>query len=87
MNYATRVLVFRLTMFAILGVAQGYLFIRIREVLKRTARPESQKTVAAWLIGIAIGLLYLLNAYIVVRQLTWVDPPLLAQRAQPVFNA
>jgi len=79
MSYEARVLVFRLTLFAILGIAQGYLFVRLREALHRTARPAWLKVMAIWFIGTLIGLLYLLNAYIVVRQLTWVDPPLLAQ--------
>jgi len=79
MSYHARVLLFRLTLFAILGLAQGYLFIRLRGAVRRTDWSAGLKATLVWLTLIVIAHLYLLNAYIVVCKLTWVDPPLLAQ--------
>lgn len=79
MIFGTRFLIFRLIVFAILALAQGYLFARIRHVIRATRRSDRFKSWAICFVGTTIGLLFLLNAYIVLRHIPWVDPPMVAQ--------
>ncbi len=79
MMVGTRFLVFRLITFAILALAQGYLFVRIRRAIRSSRRSDRVKSRAISLVGATIGLLFVLNAYVVFRHLPWVDPPILAQ--------
>ncbi|MEK6718913.1 MAG: metallophosphoesterase, partial [candidate division NC10 bacterium] len=79
MVFGTRFLIFRLIAFAILALAQGYLFARIRHVIRASRRSDRFKSWAICFVGTTIGLLFLLNAYIVLRHIPWVDPPMVAQ--------
>ena len=59
-----------------LGVlSQIYLFVRIRQTIKSSRRSNRFKFQAIWLAGIAIGLLFVLNGYILMRPISWIDPP------------
>ncbi|MFB3817983.1 MAG: metallophosphoesterase [Candidatus Methylomirabilales bacterium] len=73
------VLPFRIVLFGVLAIAQAYLFLRLREAVRRSAWPRWLQTMAVAAIGTLVGACYLLNIYIVVRRLPWVDPPFLAQ--------
>jgi len=73
------VLPFRLVVFSLLAIAQAYLFVRIRGAIRGTAWPAWGQRAAVGGVALAIGLFYLLNIFIIVRRLPWVDPPLLAQ--------
>lgn len=73
------VLPFRIVVFSVLAAAQGYLFLRLREAIRRSAWPGWMQTAAVAGVGTLLGICYVLNIYIVVRRLPWVDPPFLAQ--------
>lgn len=79
MMFGTRFLIFRLIVFAILALAQGYLLARIRQVIRASRRPDRFKFRAILLVGATMGLLFVLNAFIVFRHIPWVDPPVMAQ--------
>ena len=79
MVFGTRFLIFRLIAFAILALAQGYLFARIRQVIRASRRSDRFTSRAIWLVGVTMGLLFVLNAFIVFRHIPWVDPPMVAQ--------
>jgi predicted MPP superfamily phosphohydrolase len=79
MIFGTRFLIFRLIAFAILALAQGYLFARIRQAIRSSRQSERFKSRAILLVGTTIGLLFVLNASIVFRHIPWADPPVVAQ--------
>ncbi len=79
MMFGTRFLILRLVTFAILALAQGYLFARIRRAIRSSRRSDRVKSRAISLVGTTIGLLFILNAYVVFRHIPWVDPPIVAQ--------
>jgi predicted MPP superfamily phosphohydrolase len=63
---------------AILSVAilaQVYLFVRIRNAILSSHRSVAVKTWTVRLAGVALGLLFLLNGYILFKPIPWVDPP------------
>ncbi|MFI5342551.1 MAG: metallophosphoesterase, partial [Candidatus Methylomirabilales bacterium] len=79
MPLGTRVVLLRLVIFAVLGLAQAYLFTSIRRAIRTSHRSPGVQTAMIWLIGAIIGFMYCLNNYIVLFHLPWVDPPLVAQ--------
>ncbi len=79
MIFGIRFLVFRLVIFTIAALAQGYLFLRVRNAIRSSRHSERFKTRAVILLGAVLLALFLVNAYIMIRRLPWVDPPALAQ--------
>jgi predicted MPP superfamily phosphohydrolase len=72
-------LLFRLVLFSLLAVAQGYLFVRLRHAIRASRWPAWAKPTAVIVVGAVIALCYALNTIIVVQRLPWVDPPFLAR--------
>ena len=70
---------FRLTIILLTFLSQVYLFVRIRQFIHSLSRSESFKSRAILLIGAGIGLLFVLNGYILFRPILWVNPPMVAQ--------
>lgn len=79
MLFGTHILLFRLIVFGILALAQGYLFVRIRQVIRASRRPAQFTFRVTCLVGATMGLLFVLNAFLVFRHFPWVDPPMVAQ--------
>ena len=79
MPFGTRVVILRLAIFLGVGLAQTYLFTGIRRAIRGSRLSERSRCGTLWLIGAVIGIMYVLNAYIVIRHLPWVDPPFFAQ--------
>lgn len=79
MPFGTRVVLLRLVIFVIVGLAQAYLFTGIRHAIRASRWSARAQSAMVWLIGASIGFLYILNNYIVLFHLPWVDPPLVAQ--------
>lgn len=79
MIFGTRFLIFRLTIFTIAAIAQGYLFVQIRQAIRSSRGSDRFKSRAVRLVGAVIVALFCLNAYIMVTRMPWVDPPVLAQ--------
>lgn len=75
MQFAT----LRLTILTLTVLAQLYLFVRIRHFIRSLGRSERFKSRAVRLVGAGIGLLFVLNGYILFRPIPWVDPPMAAQ--------
>jgi predicted MPP superfamily phosphohydrolase len=72
-------LLFRLVLFSALAVAQGYLFLRLREAIRATRWPAWTKRCGVLVLGLSMALGYVVNTVIVVQRLPWVDPPYLAR--------
>ncbi|HSB77387.1 MAG TPA: metallophosphoesterase [Candidatus Methylomirabilis sp.] len=79
MPFGFRVVIFRLAIFVIVGLAQVYLFTGIRRAIRASKQSPRSQAAMIWLCGSVIGLMYVLNAYIVLWHLPWVDLPLVAQ--------
>jgi len=71
--------IIRLIIITLPVLAQIYLFVRIRQTIKSSIRSNRFKSRAICLVGAAIGLLFVLNIYILVRPVLWLDPPMAAQ--------
>ncbi len=69
----------RLIAVAVVLLAQVYLFVRIRRAIHSSRRSDRFKAWATRLVGGAISLLFLLNAYALFRPVLWIDPPIAAQ--------
>jgi predicted MPP superfamily phosphohydrolase len=69
----------RLIAIVVVLLAQIYLFFRFRHVIQSSHRSNRFKSWATHLVGGAISLLFVLNAYTMFRHVPWVDPPLSAQ--------
>ncbi|MGD0276472.1 MAG: metallophosphoesterase [Syntrophales bacterium] len=69
----------RLVIITLTVLAQIYLFVRIRQAIKSSLRSNRFKSRAICLVGSAIGLLFILNIYILVRPIPWLDPPMAVQ--------
>lgn len=59
--------------------AQIYLFLRFRQAVVSSGRPQRVKSAAVLLGGAVIGLLFAMNVFILVRPVLWMDPPAPAQ--------
>jgi predicted MPP superfamily phosphohydrolase len=59
--------------------AQIYLFVRIRHAIRSSNRSDRFKTLAVFLSGAAIGLLFAMNVLILLKPIPWVDPPAATQ--------
>jgi hypothetical protein len=71
--------IIRQVVIALAVFAQIYLFVRIRQTIKSSPRSNRFKSRVICLVGIIIGLLFVLNGYILVRPILWIDPPLAVQ--------
>lgn len=69
----------RVIIVGIAVAAQVYLFVRIRRAILSSHRSERFKSWAIRLVGAAMVLVFALNAYLLFRQIPWVDPPIAAQ--------
>jgi len=77
--FGIRFLIFRLTIFTIAAIAQGYLFVQIRQAIRSSRGSDRFKSRAIRLVGAVIIALFCLNAYIMLTRMPWIDPPALAQ--------
>jgi len=59
--------------------AQIYLFVRIRRAIRSSERSARFKSLAVFLSGAAIGLLFAMNVLILLKPIPWVDPPVTTQ--------
>jgi len=59
--------------------AQIYLFVRIRRAIKTSEKSDRFKSLAVFLSGAAIGLLFAMNVLILLKPIPWVDPPVATQ--------
>jgi predicted MPP superfamily phosphohydrolase len=75
MKFAT----LRLAILTLAILAQLYIFARARQAIRSSHRSDRFKSRAICLMGLAIGLLFVLNWYILTRPIPWVDPPRAAQ--------
>jgi predicted MPP superfamily phosphohydrolase len=75
MHFAT----FRWTILTLAVLAQVYLVVRARRAIRSSRRSDRFKSRAIRLVGATIGLLFVMNYYILVRPIPWVDPPMAAQ--------
>ena len=55
-------------------LAQFYLFLRIRQVIKTTRRSNLGKFLLIGAVGLTIASLFAMNAFILSRPIPWVDP-------------
>ena len=78
MIFGIRFLIFRLTIFTIAAIAQGYLFVQIRRAIRSSRGSDRFKSRAIRLVGAVIIALFCLNAYIMLPRMAWIDPPALA---------
>ncbi|HME45037.1 MAG TPA: metallophosphoesterase [Syntrophorhabdales bacterium] len=69
----------RLIILTIALLAQMYLFLRARKAILCSRRPKHFKSGFVHVVGAAIGLLFLRNAYVLARPIAWVDPPMAAR--------
>jgi predicted MPP superfamily phosphohydrolase len=69
----------RLVVIALAVLAQIYLFVHIRQIIKSSLRSDRFKSRAICLVGATIGFLFVLNGYILVRPIPWINPPLAIQ--------
>lgn len=56
-------------------LAQFYLFLRIGQVIKASRRSHLCKSILIGAVGLTIASLFAMNAFILSRRVTWVDPP------------
>jgi predicted MPP superfamily phosphohydrolase len=69
----------RLIIVSLTVLSQIYLFVRSRQAIRSWRRSAPFKSRTICLVGVAIGLLFAMNAAIVNRPVLWVDPPFAAQ--------
>jgi uncharacterized protein len=69
----------RLIIVGLALVAQVYLFLRIRRAILSSTRSDRVKSRCIRLAGALIVTFFAVNAYLLFRQLPWVDPPIAAQ--------
>src|SRR5208283_3990000 len=70
---------FRLIIPAFVLGSQVYLFIRVRKVVLSSGISSRLKSPAVVLAGVAIGLLFAMNGYVLTRPFPWVDPSIAAR--------
>jgi uncharacterized protein len=70
---------FRLTILTLALLAQIYLFLRARRVIRSSHRSDRFKSRAVGVAGTAICLLFAANLYILFLPIPWADPPAAAQ--------
>ncbi|HYA03440.1 MAG TPA: metallophosphoesterase [Syntrophobacteria bacterium] len=75
MHFAT----LRWIILALAVLAQIYFFVHARRAIGSSRRSARFKSQASRLVGAAIGLLFVMNYYIMVRPIPWVDAPVTAQ--------
>jgi uncharacterized protein len=71
----------RLIIIAVALLTQFYIFLRIRRVIKATGWSKRSQVWTSAGVGAAITILFVMNAYIIVHPIPWVDPPLVAELA------
>ncbi len=70
---------FRWLIISLTVLPQLYLFFRIRRAIRTSGRSERFRAWATRLVGVAVALLFAMNAYIIFKPVTWVDPPAAAE--------
>ena len=71
----------RLVLLTLTFLSQCYLYARIRQAIRSSHRSPRFKVRMISFAGAAIGLLFTLNTYLVLRPFPWVDPPRVVQIA------
>ncbi len=71
----------RLFILTLAVLAQLYLFLRARKAILSSGRSARFKSRVVGLVGAAIGLLFIRNAYVLARPIAWVEPPIAARAA------
>ncbi len=79
MPLVLRLVLFRLALFAILGLGQVYIVLRLRRAIRARRWSRGCKALTVGLAGLGMGLFYAVNLSIVLWHLPWVDPPVVAQ--------
>ncbi len=69
----------RYAILALALFAQVYLFFRVRRAIRSSRLSDGFKSMAVCLAGTAIVLLFVLNLYIMLYPVSWVNPPAAAQ--------
>ena len=59
-------------------LAQFYLFLRIRQVIRASQRSNLCKSLLIGAVGLTIAWLFAMNTFIFSRPIPWVDPPVVA---------
>jgi uncharacterized protein len=70
---------FRLIILTLALLAQLYLFVRARKVIRSLRLPDHVRSRVIRMMGAAIVLLFAMNGYILARPIPWVDPPIAAR--------
>lgn len=70
---------FRLILISLAVFAQVYLFVRLRQAIMSSHRPDRFKKLAVAIAGGIIAVLFTANWHIMYRPIPWTDPPSLAQ--------
>ncbi len=68
----------RLIISSVAILAQVYLFLRIRQVIRASQSLKSHKSMLIGAVGLTIAALFTINAFILSRPIPWVDPPAVA---------
>jgi len=79
MMIGTQFAIIRQVVIVVALLSQIYLFVRIRQAIKSSLWSKCFKFRAICFVGVTIGLLFVLNIYILVRPIRWIDPPLAVQ--------
>jgi predicted MPP superfamily phosphohydrolase len=65
----------RIIVVSLAVLAQMYLFLRVRQAVVTSGRPQGVKSAAVLLAGSVMALLFAANLFILVRPVPWADPP------------
>ena len=65
----------RLIISVVAILAQYYLFLRIRQVIRASRRSKLCKSILIGAVGLTIASLFVMNGFILSRPIPWVDPP------------
>ena len=68
----------RLIISIVAVLAQFYLFLRIRRVIRASRRSNLGKSILTGAVGLTIASLFAMNAFIFFRPIPWMDPPVVA---------
>ncbi len=77
----------RLAISTVAILAQIYLFLRIRQVIKSSQKSPLYQCILISAVGLIIASLFTMNVFILSRPIPWVDPPKMADIALFYFPA
>ncbi len=72
-------IIFKSLVLALVALAQIYLFSHIRQAIRSLRGSNRFRSGAIFLVGTIIGLLTILNGYMITKPVHWTDPPLAAK--------